>query len=764
MQHMYQLPRSRPRFAPFRFALALSLVLGGPALAQLPGESQTPPAPVAPESVRPTKEDLEARRAELAEELTAAKKALADATASGTAPSDELVQSAETLERIDRTLERQIAQLGRLIEQDASAAQWEQQKRELDATPGAVVEATFLDLEALRAERAAATTRGVALRDAVVSAQRAVDQAKTDVGEKEKERRRLRDEVERAPAGQPAAAAALTQAERAVRLATETLALRRLERDAAERESGAHDHHVEVINEQLRRMEATVRFTEADLAARLDEIAEAERPVEGKRSSARLDLDMATRRLSDARDRRDRTPDPGPALVEEVEAYRQARETRQSEVVRLDDQAEDRALLRDFWNRRYQVANDLADDAMLRTWQRETGASLERLGRSSDLYRTEIESLRRALVSLEQKLESATDPSVTSWLREQIRHVRDRIRSHETSVRELEGVLDVGRKLAAEINTETDAVTLSDRWKSVLASLKWAWSYEITSIDDRPITVAKIVIGLMLLMFGMFGARVASRVIGRRVLPRLGVTEGGAAAVQTIFFYLLVVSVFLVALHVINVPLTAFTILGGAFAIGIGFGSQNLMNNFISGLILLVERPIRVGDLIMLGDLVGVVEHIGARSTLVRRTSNVDIIVPNSTFLESNVINWTLSDDTFRTSVSVGVVYGSPLREVSRLIRKAVDEHGRVLKSPDPILLFTEFGADSLNFEIHFWIHMRREMDRRRVESDLRFRIDSLFREAGIVIAFPQRDVHLDTVKPLDVRIVTGEPTDTDVA
>ncbi|MFG0315709.1 MAG: mechanosensitive ion channel family protein, partial [Planctomycetota bacterium JB042] len=202
---------------------------------------------------------------------------------------------------------------------------------------------------------------------------------------------------------------------------------------------------------------------------------------------------------------------------------------------------------------------------------------------------------------------------------------------------------------------------------------------------------------------------------------------------------------------------TAFTILGGAFAIGIGFGSQNLMNNFISGLILLVERPIRVGDLIQVGDLLGIVERIGARSTLVRKPSNVDIIVPNSTFLESNVINWTLSDDTYRTWVSVGVVYGSPLREVSKLLRKAVDEHGLVLKSPEPTLLFTDFGDDALQFEIHFWIRMRREMDRRRVESDVRFRIDGLFREAGIVIAFPQRDVHLDTARPLQVRVAPAE-------
>ena len=140
---------------------------------------------------------------------------------------------------------------------------------------------------------------------------------------------------------------------------------------------------------------------------------------------------------------------------------------------------------------------------------------------------------------------------------------------------------------------------------------------------------------------------------------------------------------------------------------------------------------------------------------------NIEIVVPNSSFLENNVINWTLSEPKVRIHVSVGVVYGSPTREVTRLLRKAVDEHGRVLKSPAPIVLFTEFGDNSLNFEVHFWITMRKIMDRRMIESDVRYRIDNLFNDAGIVIAFPQRDVHLDTRQPLDVRVMSDDVLDT---
>jgi small-conductance mechanosensitive channel len=137
--------------------------------------------------------------------------------------------------------------------------------------------------------------------------------------------------------------------------------------------------------------------------------------------------------------------------------------------------------------------------------------------------------------------------------------------------------------------------------------------------------------------------------------------------------------------------LTAFTVLGGALAIGIGFGSQNVMNNFISGLILMLERPVRARDVIEVDGNHGTIENIGARSTQIRSTDGRHIIVPNSFFLESNVVNWTLSDDLMRAKVSVGVVYGSPTRQVERLIRRAVDEE-RVLKTPEPIIIFEEFG------------------------------------------------------------------------
>jgi small-conductance mechanosensitive channel len=290
------------------------------------------------------------------------------------------------------------------------------------------------------------------------------------------------------------------------------------------------------------------------------------------------------------------------------------------------------------------------------------------------------------------------------------------------------------------------------------------WNREIVHLSDtESIRVSNVVVGLALLLVGFGFARSVARVVRAALLPRVHVSAGASAAIESILFYLLLLVVAYSALAVAKVPLTAFTLLGGAAAIGVGFGSQTLVSNFIAGLILLLEQPIRAGDLIQIDDLYGTVSKVGARSTRVVTGENVELLVPNSVFLEQRIVNWTLSNTRVRASLSLGVAYGSPTAEVARLIRKAIDEHQRVHSTPEPIVLFTAFGDNALGFESHFWIDMHSIMERRRIVSDLRFRIDALFREAGITIAFPQRDVHLDTVRPLEVRLVQGaEPAGTE--
>jgi len=303
---------------------------------------------------------------------------------------------------------------------------------------------------------------------------------------------------------------------------------------------------------------------------------------------------------------------------------------------------------------------------------------------------------------------------------------------------------------------QDDQATATDQSGSPTQVIGKIWRYELFTIGQNTIKVNQIIVSLAILLGGIW----LSRRLTRMAQPRLSrhLDRSVAAAIQKIAFYFLVVFVVLISLQVVNIPLTIFTFLGGALAIGLGFGAQNIINNFISGLILMIERPIRIGDLLEVEGNQGRVENVGYRCTLIKKSDGIDLLVPNSILLEKNVVNWTLSDRRFRTSVAVGAAYGSPTAEVAGLIRKAVDEHHEILKDPEPVVVFDEFGDNALNFQVYFWCEVQTFMDLQTIRSDVRFRIDELFREAGIVIAFPQRDVHLDTPTPLEVRVTGGDP------
>lgn len=292
---------------------------------------------------------------------------------------------------------------------------------------------------------------------------------------------------------------------------------------------------------------------------------------------------------------------------------------------------------------------------------------------------------------------------------------------------------------------------------SQAAEVFWrVWDFQLLKLDDRPLTVGSVVIFVSLVALGLWLAGVFSRLIARAAARRLKIQEGPAAAIQTLLYYALVMSVVIYALNVINVPLTIFAVAGGAIAIGIGFGSQNIVNNFISGLILLIERPVRVGDVIQLEDVTGVVRAIGARSTRMVTGENIEVVVPNSTLLQNFVRNWTLSSNEVRSDISVGVAYGSPVARVQEAMLQAAAQHPQVLKEPVPEVIFEDFGDNALTFRLYFWLAVRRPFDRLRVQSDIRVAVDRLFREGEIVVAFPQRDVHLDSSRPLEIRL-TGQ-------
>jgi len=265
----------------------------------------------------------------------------------------------------------------------------------------------------------------------------------------------------------------------------------------------------------------------------------------------------------------------------------------------------------------------------------------------------------------------------------------------------------------------------------------------VISIEDQPITIGEIFLIPVLLVIGIYLTKWFVQIMTNRLTTQH--TDPNIIHLLRRIFYIIAITILIITtLDLINVPITAFAFLSGAIAIGFGFGAQNIINNFISGWILMWERPIRIGDFLEVEDAKGVVEEINTRSTRIKRVDGVHMLIPNSKLIENTVINWTLVDRLVRTTVRVGVSYGSPVKKVAELILQAAVEQKEVLSTPTPLVSFEDFGDNALIFDINFWIHSNVEGGLRIIRSKIRFRLAELFEEHNIVVAYPQRDVHLD--------------------
>jgi small-conductance mechanosensitive channel len=276
-----------------------------------------------------------------------------------------------------------------------------------------------------------------------------------------------------------------------------------------------------------------------------------------------------------------------------------------------------------------------------------------------------------------------------------------------------------------------------------MENLQEVASYQLFTINNQVYTVGRLALIVLLLLVAFWLFRKSNNFLATR-LKQSELPADMILLLQRIYVIIALIVLAMLVLDLLQVPLSAFAFVSGAIAIGVGFGAQNIINNFISGWILMWERPIRIGDFLEIGDAKGVVETINTRSTRIRRTDGVHMLVPNSQLLENMVVNWTLIDNRIRSIVRVGVAYGSPIRKVEELILRATDDHPDTLDDPKPVVVFEDFGDNALIFDSYFWIDAVGERDLRKVRSEVRFAISDLFDEAGIVIAFPQRDVHLD--------------------
>jgi small-conductance mechanosensitive channel len=295
-----------------------------------------------------------------------------------------------------------------------------------------------------------------------------------------------------------------------------------------------------------------------------------------------------------------------------------------------------------------------------------------------------------------------------------------------------------------------------DNFKGILL---WLWDilqWPIIETAGTRITAWTILSFLVLVVGLLWFARRMQRWLTQGPLLRVRVSESARYSVGALVRYLILLVGLLIILQTVGIDLTTFNVLAGAIGIGVGFGLQNIVSNFISGLIIMFERPVKMGDRIVVGGVEGNVVNIGARSTTVLDNDNIAVIVPNSKFITDNVVNWKYNNNEVRFRIPVSVAYGSDARQVETLLLEVADREPDVLQLPPPVVRFLEFGDNGLLFELRAWSSSL--VDRKgKLISQLNFSIYERFTEEGVAFPFPQRDIHLRS-GVLDVRRLADVP------
>ncbi len=279
------------------------------------------------------------------------------------------------------------------------------------------------------------------------------------------------------------------------------------------------------------------------------------------------------------------------------------------------------------------------------------------------------------------------------------------------------------------------------------------WDFNVISTASGvSISVGDIVLVLLLMLIGYLLSRLAEVILARR-LEKTDLKPDSVQVIKRIIFYVILLMIALTIMSLLGIPITAFAFATGAIAIGVGFGAQNIINNFISGWILMAERPIRVNDFIEVEGFMGTVKRVGTRSTLVHRPDGVHVLVPNSKLLENTVVNWTLIDGLIRNSVRVGVAYDSHIPDVVNALEEAINGCEGPLSKPKPEIVFEDFGDSALIFDVYFWSDMTKSKPLRIIRSEVRMAIARELDKRNIIVAFPQRDLHLFSDKPIKIKV-----------
>jgi len=296
-------------------------------------------------------------------------------------------------------------------------------------------------------------------------------------------------------------------------------------------------------------------------------------------------------------------------------------------------------------------------------------------------------------------------------------------------------------------------MTLPESLSETFDLLSGVLHYQLFELNQTPVTVSSLLMFVIVLMAFLLISRIANKVILRRLLNRLAIDDSTSYRMVRIGHYLVMIVGTIFAFQFIGIDLGGLAVIFGLLSVGIGFGLQNVTSNFIAGLILLFEQPIRVGDRVTVGGTEGNVMAINMRSTTIRTLNNITIIVPNAEFISERVTNWSHGDTKIRLDIDVGVSYDSDLETVLTALREVGGEHREVLTNPELDVLLMSFGDSSWDMRLRVWIDSPKRYY--LVRSEINQAIVYKFRERGIEIPYPQQDLHIRS--PLPVPLNTSE-------
>ncbi|MGD9632680.1 MAG: mechanosensitive ion channel domain-containing protein [Pirellulales bacterium] len=756
----------------FAAAAAIFFAFSGAVSAQSPIgpllQAAADPAPEAApvEAAPPTIAEKRAENAELVR--VAERKVESDPADAAAAAELAAYKTNETLLAQQEAVDQQIRDLTRReLELKKDLETWKAPTGEAPKT------ISFVEFDRLVNRLAAEQARTELVRSKVKAAKAAIEQAQTELNDREQERRKTQEAYDNGKETPEAATllAAADEAKRASAVAKETAGLRKKELDREKLADSVQALTVELLKGKVDRFQPLVVFTEANLQEQLQKLKGQEESVRTTLRQAEDAASTNVRNLIRAKRRRESAGKNDQAASEEVEAWARARDAALDERNAALDQLLQIEQLRAAWNRLYQLMSHTVElsPEQLTTWKEETASVLKMLIGSTQAHLLRIEELRNDLSTIISKADAAKDDSedVRRWIDIQRQSVESMIRTHEANL----ASIDSSRRLHGKLRTElTRGISLlsPEQWAAnAMAAVNWCWEYELALHDDVSITVGKILRAIAIFGCGWMLSRMISSFFAYRLLKRFRLSQDAIAVIRTIIFYTAVMIAALAALRSAHVPLTAFTILGGAVAIGVGFGSQNLISNFISGLIMLAERPVRIGERVLFGNFDGVIEDVGFRCTKLRTGMDHLVTIPNSALINDSIENIGRRR-TIRRVMNLGITYDTPrerVLEAVEAIRCVLEEPG-VRERIHPIVgrdkfpprvFFQDFTADSLNIQVIYWFAPADHWDYMEHAQRVNQRILEEFERLNVSFAFPSRTVYLanDSGRDLRTQITT---------